>query len=123
MKEFDDYLEQIENPQHRARTKEVLYWVSNKFPMLKPKIAWNQPMFTAHGTFIIGFSVAKQHLAVAPEKEGIDYFSDEIMRAGYNHSKQLLRIEWSKAVDYTLLEKIINYNLTAKSDCTTFWRR
>ncbi len=54
-----------------------------------PKIAWNQPMFMDHDTFIIGFSIAKQHLAVAPEKAGIDYFSDEIVKAGYGHTKQL----------------------------------
>ncbi|MCQ4950818.1 hypothetical protein NE646_14380, partial [Bittarella massiliensis] len=41
------------------------------FPDLTPKIAWNQPMFTDHGTFIIGFSAAKAHLAVAPERAGI----------------------------------------------------
>ena len=123
MKVFEEYLDRIENPQHRARTEEVLHWVANSFPMLKPKIAWNQPMFTDHGTFIIGFSVAKHHLAVAPEKEGIDHFSDEIIRAGYHHTKQLLRIEWDKAIDYTLLGKIINYNITEKSNCSTFWRQ
>ncbi|QCB29216.1 hypothetical protein [Corynebacterium endometrii] len=28
-------------------------------------IAWNQPMFTHHDTFIIGFSHAKKHMAAA----------------------------------------------------------
>lgn len=35
-------------------------------------------MFTDHCTFIIGFSIAKHHLAVAPEIAGINRFSDEI---------------------------------------------
>jgi uncharacterized protein YdhG (YjbR/CyaY superfamily) len=34
---------------------------------LKEEIKWNQPMFSDHGTFIIGFSIAKEHIAVAPE--------------------------------------------------------
>lgn len=34
--------------------EEVLGWVTKKFPNLKPKISWNQPILTDHGTFIIG---------------------------------------------------------------------
>lgn len=92
MEAFAEYLEHIDNPQHRARTQEVLAWVTKKFPNLMAKIAWNQPMFTDHGTFIIGFSVAKHHLAVAPEKAGINHFSELIVQAGYDHTKQLVRI-------------------------------
>lgn len=36
-----------------------------KFPELEPLIAWNQPMLTAHGTFIIGLSFATKHMSVA----------------------------------------------------------
>ena len=53
-------------------------------------------MFTDHGTFIIGFSVAKKHLAVAPERAGIERFSDDILQAGYTHSKEILRIGWTQ---------------------------
>lgn len=123
MQVFADYLAQIDNPQHQERTEEVLNWVAEKYPNLEPKIAWNQPMFTDHGTFIIGFSIAKQHLAVAPEKAGIDYFSDDIVQAGYDHTKQLVRIKWDGPVDYSLLERMIEFNITDKADCTTFWRK
>ena len=123
VKDFDSYLNRIEDPQHRARMEEVFHWVLANFLTLKPRIAWNQPRFTDHGTFIIGFSAARRHLAVAPEKEGIDRFSDEIMKAGYNHTKQLLRIEWTKDVDYALLGKIINFNISEKANCKTFWRK
>ncbi len=78
MEVFGDYLARIDNPQQRMRTEEVLTWVMKKFPDLVPRIAWNQPMFTDHGTFIIGFSIAKHHLAVSPERAGILHFSDEI---------------------------------------------
>ncbi|PAE15033.1 iron chaperone [Virgibacillus sp. 7505] len=120
---FADYLAQIDNPQHRERTEEVLKWVAEKYPNMEQKIAWNQPMFTDHGTFIIGFSIAKQHLAVAPEKAGIDHFSDDIIQAGYDHTKQLVRIKWDAPVNYSLLERMIEFNITDKADCTTFWRK
>lgn len=122
MEVFAEYLAQIDNPQQRARTEEVLNWVTKKFPDLMPKIAWNQPMFTDHGTFIIGFSIAKHHLAVAPEKAGIDRFSAEIVLAGYDHTKQLIRIKWDSPLDFSLLEQIIEFNILDKADCSSFWR-
>ena len=86
-----DYLAKIDNPQQRKRAEEVFSWVTNKFPNLVPEIKWNEPMFTDHGTFIIGFSIAKKHLAVSPEGAGINHFSEEIVQAGYDHTKQLIR--------------------------------
>lgn len=120
---FSEYLDSIANPEHRERTEEVLTWVSGTFPNLTPKIAWNQPMFTNHGTYIIGFSVAKHHLAVAPETAGINHFSNDIVEAGYNHTKQLVRIRWDGPVDFALLEKMIVFNIMDKADCSTFWRK
>ncbi|EST11385.1 hypothetical protein P343_12470 [Sporolactobacillus laevolacticus DSM 442] len=98
-------------------------WITKKFPNLKPRIAWNQPMFTDHGTFIIGFSVSKHHLAVGPERAGIDHFSDEIEQAGYDHTKLLVRMPWDRPVDFSLLEKMNAFNITDKADCSTFWRK
>ncbi|GGD70618.1 iron chaperone [Paenibacillus nasutitermitis] len=123
MEVFAEYLSRIANPQHRARTEEVLDWVMMKFPNLMPKIAWNQPMFTDHDTYILGFSVAKDHMAVAPESAGIIHFSDEIVKAGYAHTKQLVRIPWNGPVDFSLLEKMIEFNIMDKADCSTFWRK
>ncbi len=123
MKVFEDYLAHIDDPQHRARTEEVLVWVTEAYPDLKPKIAWNQPMFTDHGTFIVGFSVAKQRLAVAPERAGILHFSEEILQAGYDHTKQLVRFPWDRPFDFSLLEKMIDFNISEKADCSSFWRK
>lgn len=123
MEVFKEYLARIENPLHRARTEEVLGWVAGEFPDLAPKIAWNQPMFTHHGTFIIGFSVARHHLAVAPEKAGISHFSGEIAQSGYDHSQELVRIPWDGPVDFSLLKRIIEFNISDKAGCSTFWRK
>ena len=123
METFVDYLAHIENLQHRERMEEVLNWVAQRFPSLVTRIAWNQPMFTDHDTFIIAFSVAKKHLAVAPEKAALNRFSAEVTQAGYESGKELIRIPWDGPVNYSLLEKIIAFNIEDKKGCTTFWRK
>ncbi|NMO94290.1 iron chaperone [Paenibacillus lemnae] len=122
MEVFAEFLNNIDNPEHRARMEEVLSSVIHKFPDLVPVIKWNQPMFTHHGTYIIGFSTSKKHMAVSPESAGMIHFSEEISQAGYDQTKQLIRIPWNHPVDYELLAKMIQYNLEDKADCTTFWR-
>ena len=119
---FAGYLAQIDDPAHRARMQEVLSWVHTQFPQLEARIAWKQPMFTDHGTFIIGFSVARNHLALAPELAGIVQFNQDILRAGYAHSKLLVRFPWDRPFDFALAEKMIDFNLLDKANCSTFWR-
>lgn len=123
MENFVDYLDAIQDVEQRERLREVLNWVIQKFPRLESKIAWNQPMFTDHGTFIIGFSVSRQHFAVSPEVKGIEKFSDEIVESGYSHGKNIFRIKWNDPVDYTLLERMIQFNIDDKKECTGFWRK
>lgn len=123
METFEKYLSTIKNEEHRSRMREVLEWINNRFPDMQPKIAWNQPMFTDHGTFIIGFSASKQHFSVAPEQKGIEMFSSEIKKSGYSYSSNIFRIRWDEPVNYSLLERIIRYNRTDKADCSSFWRK
>ena len=123
MEDFASFLAGIDDLSHRERTEEVLAWINNQYPNLKSEIKWNQPMFTDHGTFIIGFSVSKKHLAVAPESVTIAHVEDEIKMAGYDYTKELVRIPWKDQVDYSLLEKMIEFNISDKADCTTFWRK
>ncbi|HAQ56959.1 MAG TPA: iron chaperone [Acholeplasmatales bacterium] len=122
METFDVFLNQIEHPQHRAKLTEVLARIGERFPMLQRRIAWNQPMFTDHGTFIIAFSVSKNHFAVAPEKAGMIHFHDAIAKTGYEQSMMLFRIRWDDPVDEALLDEIIRYNMLEKAECKTFWR-
>ena len=61
-----DYLAQAKAPQRRVRMAEVLEWAERTFSGLEPRVAWNQPVFTDHGTFIVGISVSAGHLAVSP---------------------------------------------------------
>lgn len=80
-------------------------------------------MFTDHGTYIIGFSMAKQHLSVAPEEFGMEHFADGIAQAGYSATKGLFRIKWKEPVNYELLGEMIEFNMIDKAECTTFWRK
>lgn len=122
MNTFAQFLAGIQNPQHRALTDEVLQWVTEQFPDLVPEVKWNNPMFTDHGTYIIGFSVAKPHLAVSPEAAGIRQFASEIVKAGCEHTDNLFRMRWEQPVPYALLHRIIAFNIADKADCQTFWR-
>jgi len=119
---FTEYLSTINEIDHQSKLNNIFVWIMNKYPNLEAKIAWNQPMFTDHGTFIIGFSVSKSHIAIAPEKAGIIHFSNEIRNAGYHQTSMLFKIKWSDEIDYSLLERIILYNITDKLNCNTFWR-
>lgn len=123
METFTDFLNTLGNPQQEARFLELFAWVEQTFPQLLRRIAWNQPMYTDHGTFIIGFSASKKHLAAAPEVAGIERFSKEIKTAGFSHTAMLIRFPWNKVIDYALLEKIIRFNIEDKKDCPTFWRK
>lgn len=122
MKNFETFLNSIDEPDKRKRMEEILHRIQTTFPQLKGEIKWNQPMFTDHGTFIIAFSIAKGHIAVAPESYALDLFKKEIEAAGYSCSKMIFRIKWNDKVDYDLLNKIIAYNIESKKEMTKFWR-
>lgn len=122
MSNFQDFINSIDDPVKSERMESILKFIGETFPHLKEEIKWNQPMFTDHGTFIIGFSVAKGHIAVAPEEVVIKNFEKEIVETGYSHTNGLFRIKWTDKVDYELLRKIVAYNIEDKRDMTRFWR-
>ena len=123
MEKFAEYLNSIEKPEHRAKVEEVLSWVAEKFPQLETRIGWNQPMFTDHGTYIIGLSVSTQHISISPETAVLELFRDDIEKAGYTYSKMIFRIRWDEAIDYSLLDNMITFNIVDKADYKTFWRK
>ncbi len=122
MKEFQTFLAGIHAPNQRDRMEDILRYIKESFPQLKGEIKWNQPMFSDHGTFILGFSVAKGHIAVAPESAVIRLFEREIEEAGYAHTRELFRIKWTDPVNFDLLHNMAAYNIADKKDMTNFWR-
>lgn len=65
----------------------------------------------------------KNHFAICPEPEGIERFTEEILKAGYTKTKMFLKIKWEDPVDFNLLKKIIKFNVADKASCTSFWRK
>ena len=122
MEVFQKFLDSIADPMKRERMEGILRFIEESFPFLKEEYKWNQPMFSDHGTFIIGFSIAKEHIAVAPEEAVMGIFEKDIEKAGYSHTKLLFRIKWTDDVDYDLLRRIIAFNIEDKKDMTKFWR-
>jgi uncharacterized protein YdhG (YjbR/CyaY superfamily) len=123
METLGDYLATLPEAEHRARFGEIFDWIHQQFPQLESKIGWNQPMFTDHGTFIIGFSAAKKNLAFMPERAGMAHLSEAITKSGYTHTDNIIRIPWDAPVDYDLLREAIEFNIADKADCQTFWRK
>lgn len=122
MKNFDEYLATINDPEQRKTISGLLSWIIEQYPSLVPIIKWNQPMFTDHGTYIIGFSTSKKHFSVSPEVKTLKYFQEDIEQAGYDHTENIIRIKWGQNISYDLLKKMIDFNIEDKAEFTKFWR-
>lgn len=106
----------------QARVEEILFWILNNYSDLTPVIKWNEPMFILNNTFIIGFSVSKNHIAISPEVKGIKQHEKVIDKAGYEHTNNIIRIKWHQEINYNLIKTLIEFNIVDKEDYTTFWR-
>jgi len=123
METFADYLETIDNEDHRQIMKDLFEWTDKEFPQLDHRIAWNQPMYVNNGTFIIAFSPTKKHISVAPEKAALKQFSEELQDVSYDITKELFKIKWTQPIYYELLRDIIQFNIDDKQDYPHFWRK
>ncbi|MGO1923936.1 MAG: iron chaperone [Jeotgalicoccus sp.] len=119
---FKPYLEKIEDEKDRKKVRDVYKWIEDQFPDLQREVKWSTPLYSHHGTFIIGVKPARKHFSINPEFEGIDVFSDKIKKAGYTHEKMTYKIKYSDEVNYGLLKEIIEYNIEDKKDTVKFWR-
>lgn len=122
MDNFQEYLISIKDLEHKEKLTELFEWILGEFPELDTRVAWNQPIFTHHDTFIMGFSYAKKHFSVAPEVAGMKKFQTAIEGSGYSQTNNLFRIQWNQEIDKKLLKEIIEFNILDKADCQKFWR-
>lgn len=119
---FKEYLESIDEISHRDRMEEILKWVLKTYPELETRIAWNQPMFTHDGTYIIGFSHSRNHIAMSPEVKPIKKFNAQIKKTDLSHTDNIIRIKWEDPIPYELMRTLIDYNIEDKKGHTKFWR-
>jgi len=79
-------------------------------------------MFTHHGTYVIGFSAASKHMAMAPERATMIRFEPVMRERGTDFGTMLARQPWNKPFDYELLDAFIQHQLEEKQEVTSFWR-
>ena len=122
MSEFNLFINEIENEEHREKLKDLLEWIETQYSDLKPVVKWNQPMYTYNETFIIAFSKAKQHFSIMPEAACLKQFKKRVTNGGYTQTENLFRIKWNQEIDYDLIGDMIKLNMEEKKDYTKFWR-
>ena len=122
IKTLDEFLATISDDDNRERMVDVVVWMGLTDPELELRIAWNQPMFTHHGTYIIGFSAASKHMAMAPERATMIRLEPVMRERGTDFCTMFARQPWDKPFDYELLDAFIQHQLEEKRDITSFWR-
>ncbi|OJF91615.1 iron chaperone [Alkalibacterium sp. 20] len=122
MKTFENYLHSLDDETHRQKLSDLFNFIDSEFPDLDKRIAWNQPMYTDHDTFIIGFSVSKNHISVAPKKVELRQFKKEIKENNYDFLKEIFKIKKSQPINKELIRDLVAFNIEDKKDCKTFWR-
>ena len=122
IKTLDEYLATIPDDNNRERMVDVVVWVGLTYPELELRIAWNQAMFIHHGTYIIGFSAASKHMAVAPERATMIRFEQVMRERGTDFGKMFAHQPWNKPFAYELLDAFIRHQLTDKRHVTSFRR-
>ncbi|QCQ04403.1 hypothetical protein FAX13_07185 [Ligilactobacillus animalis] len=121
MEQILEYIQRIDDPDNRLIFGDFINLLTTDFPELKPEYKWNQPMFTHHGTFIIGFSVATKHFTVAPEMRTFEHFLPQIKNLKLKHGKKTFQLQFGQDIPYDLLRTLINYTLADKQNVTSFW--
>lgn len=122
METFEDFLNTMGEPEHKDKMEAILDWVQENYPDLETRIAWSQPMFVDHGTFIMGFSHSKNHIAMSPEGKAIKNHATFIEEMGLSYTDNIIRLKWSDPIPYNLLKILIDYNIEDKQEYTQFWR-
>lgn len=121
MTSFETIIEKINNEDHRAKYLSVIDWIKEEYPELLLAIKWSQPCFEKDGAFIISVTPFKAHMAVNLEKAGMKQFADTLDETDYSQTAMTFRIKWDQVVNYDLLKEMIDYQLEAKRDATTYW--
>lgn len=101
--------------------RELLGWMVENHTELETRIAWNQPMFTHHGTFIVGFSASKAHVSGAVEDVVLERMRADFTAAGYKCLKRTVNFPLSKPLPFDLLNRAIAEQIELKKDVTSFW--
>ena len=86
------FFSNFKNPILKFKLELIFEQIQKEIPNLTVELKWNQPMFIMNGTFIIGFSVAKNHISIAPEAVTMAIFTNDIKAANYEATNNLFKI-------------------------------
>lgn len=111
------------NDLQKVQLEEIINFLNTNYSFLNIEIKWNQPMFCFNKTFIIAFSVAKNHIAISPEAFTINKFKKEIFNSGYEYTSNIFKIKSEQKINWNLLKEILDFNIQTKKDCKTFFRK
>jgi len=102
---LDDYLAGVDD-QKGATVRAIFAAITAKYRDLETVIAWNQPMLKQGNEYVIGVSVAKQHILIGPwGNDVIARFADRL--TGYETNKKTIRVPVDWKPDAKLLRDIV----------------
>lgn len=122
---WNKYINSIKNIDLILKHKmvSIFQFMEEKFPELVLEIKWNEPMFSFNNSFIIAFSVLKNHISISPEKYAIDIYKEKLLSFNYEATANLFKIKKDQEVNFDLLFEIINFKIKDKSNSKTFFKK
>ncbi len=102
---WNKYVNSIKNidPILKDKIVSIFEFMEEKFPELVLEIKWNEPMFSFNNSFIIAFSVWKNHISISPEKYAIDIYKEKLLSFNYEVTSNLFKIKKDQEIDFDLL--------------------
>lgn len=122
---WNKYVNSIKNidPILKDKIVSIFEFMEEKFPELVLEIKWNESIFSFNNSFIIAFSVWKNHISISPEKYFIDIYTKKLLSLNYEVTLNLFKIKKDQEVDFDLLFEIINFKIKDKSNSKTFFKK
>ena len=104
-----DYFASID-PIAAKTAKDIFAAVTAKYPNLELVIAWNQPMLRLDSQYVIGLSVAKNHITLNPfSGKVLESFAAKLSKYAVNKKTFQVPVDWK--VDPTLLRDLATARL------------
>ncbi len=108
---LDEYLAEHDEVK-KATVRRIFAAIQDKFPGLELVIAWNTPMLKRGNQYVLGVSVLKGHLLLAPHNtEVLEAFRPRLV--DYQVNKKTIRVPVDWEVDEPLLRDMVATSLAA----------
>jgi uncharacterized protein YdhG (YjbR/CyaY superfamily) len=93
-KSLDEYLEPVDEVK-RATVRAIFKTITSKYRKAEIVIAWNKPMLTLDGEYIIGVAVLTNHILLLPlSKDVIEEFGTRLTAFKVNKKSIQVPVDW-----------------------------